>query len=229
MAAFLFWAAIGGILAAWVAWKARQEGFMGLEPPTKTKPTLLPSTATSDDDVPSDTSSSPTTTTSPPSTVYVIGDLHGDADCAKYWVDRLQLVDMDTQKWLQPEATLVFLGDYCDKGCFSYQTMHFVKSLTDAFPDHVTALMGNHELELLRDRDPSTQPKYMQYVFFYLYNQSLYYGLLPDGIIPCSWTLFLSLSLSRAFLLKHSPFVVVVSVYIVWLRVPFIPVNTSTT
>jgi hypothetical protein len=93
---------------------------------------------------------------------YVIGDLHGDADCAKYWVNRIGVVDdiEKPRKWLQKDASLVFMGDYIDKGPFSYQTMLFVKSLTDAFPNKVTALMGNHEMEALKDRHPRRQPKY---------------------------------------------------------------------
>ena len=49
---------------------------------------------------------------------------------------------------------LVFLGDYLDKGPTSRQTMELVQSLTQHFPQRVTALMGNHEMELLLDRDP---------------------------------------------------------------------------
>jgi hypothetical protein len=94
--------------------------------------------------------------------VYVIGDLHGDVECAKHWVQRIGVVDNveEPTKWLQPEASLVFMGDYIDKGPFSYQTMLFVKSLTDAFPERVIALMGNHEMEVLKDRHPLRQPKY---------------------------------------------------------------------
>lgn len=95
------------------------------------------------------------------SEIYVIGDLHGDAECGKYWVDKLGIVDRESQTWLKPKASLVFMGDYIDKGPYGYQTLQLVKSLTDAFPDRVTALMGNHELELLRDRDPSTEFKYL--------------------------------------------------------------------
>lgn len=97
------------------------------------------------------------------SVTYVIGDLHGDADCGKYWVERLGLIENDV--WMQPNATLVFLGDYVDKGPFSLQTIEFVKSLTDRFPDRVTALLGNHELELLRDRHDETVIKYIHYAF----------------------------------------------------------------
>lgn len=101
--------------------------------------------------------------------VYVIGDLHGDSQCAAYWVEHLGLVDTNnnnnnstTKKWLQPDASLVFMGDYIDKGPTSLQTLEYVKSLTDAFPNKVTALLGNHEMELLKDRDPTTEIKYLQ-------------------------------------------------------------------
>ena len=95
---------------------------------------------------------------------YVIGDLHGDADCGKYWVERLGLID-EQDHWAQSNASLVFLGDYVDKGPFSLQTIEFVKSLTDRFPDKVTALLGNHELELLRDRNDETVVKYVHLAY----------------------------------------------------------------
>ena len=149
MAPFLFWAAAGGIVAILAT--------VGL----KLMPTLVGNAGENQkQQVPPPMTASSSGSEEEP-TVYVIGDLHGDVDCGKYWVDRLQLADLEEKKWLKPEASLVFLGDYCDKGPYSYQTMHFVKSLTDAFPNKVTALMGNHELELLRDRDERTIPKYM--------------------------------------------------------------------
>ena len=143
MAPLLLFAAVGGILAVLVSVGIRYKQDGSSSPVVK--------------------STSPTTTTESLNerTVFVIGDLHGDVDCGKYWVEKLQLADWENKKWLNPEATLVFLGDYCDKGPFSFQTMRFVKSLTDTFPDKVTALMGNHELELLRDRDVKTERKYM--------------------------------------------------------------------
>lgn len=93
---------------------------------------------------------------------YAIGDLHGDADCARYWVEHMGLVDKDASKWLKPEASLVFMGDYVDRGPQSMGTIEYVKKLTDSFPDKVTALMGNHEMELLKDRDPTKKIKYLQ-------------------------------------------------------------------
>ncbi len=90
-------------------------------------------------------------------TIFAIGDLHGDARCAREWVEATGLVqiDEDSMRWTDPGARLVFLGDYCDKGPTSKQVIEFVKSLTDTFPNEVKAAMGNHELELLLDREGS--------------------------------------------------------------------------
>jgi predicted MPP superfamily phosphohydrolase len=86
---------------------------------------------------------------------FVIGDLHGDVECAKYWVERTGLIQGDNNKWVDETSHLVFLGDYVDKGPQSKQVVEFVMSLTEAFPNQVTAIMGNHEIELLLDRDES--------------------------------------------------------------------------
>mmetsp|Transcript_4682 Transcript_4682/g.6787 ORF Transcript_4682/g.6787 Transcript_4682/m.6787 type:complete len:418 (+) Transcript_4682:63-1316(+) len=97
--------------------------------------------------------------------IYVIGDLHGDVDCAKYWVNRIGVVDdiENPKQWLEEGASLIFMGDYIDRGPFSHQTLLLVKNLTDAFPNRVTALMGNHEMEILKDRHPSRKMKYFYY------------------------------------------------------------------
>lgn len=54
------------------------------------------------------------------------------------------------------------MGDYVDKGPTSRHTVEFVKNLTTTFPTKVTAILGNHELELLRDRDTRMMP-YQRY------------------------------------------------------------------
>ena len=53
--------------------------------------------------------------------VYVIGDLHGDVECARHWVNKTNLVS--GKKWVDPSSSLVFLGDYIDKGPTSRQTV----------------------------------------------------------------------------------------------------------
>ncbi|KAL7542929.1 hypothetical protein ACHAXR_012214 [Thalassiosira sp. AJA248-18] len=122
------------------------------------------------------------------SSVYVIGDLHGDAICAVSWVNRTgligNLIDNDSSsdntaplyeklndpsewRWTNDDAKLVFMGDYVDKGPTSRQTVEFVKHLTTTFPDKVSAILGNHELELLRDRDIRIKPynRYSSYSY----------------------------------------------------------------
>jgi Calcineurin-like phosphoesterase len=84
--------------------------------------------------------------------IYVIGDLHGDVECAQQWVHRTQLINPTTKEWRNISEHLIFLGDYIDKGIQSRQTIEYVKQLTDRYPNQVTALLGNHEIELLRDR-----------------------------------------------------------------------------
>jgi hypothetical protein len=124
------------------------------------------------------------------SSVFVIGDIHGDATCAISWVHRTGLISNlldddaiqqstsstplykqlnDPSKWIWTDdnATLVFMGDYVDKGPTARQTVEFVRDLTIAFPTKVTAILGNHELELLRDRDVRILPheRYSSYSY----------------------------------------------------------------
>jgi Calcineurin-like phosphoesterase len=110
-----------------------------------------------------------TTGSSSPSvlTIYAIGDLHGDVECARQWVARTNVLRRSDEAaaaatttddgetplvWRDDTTRLVFLGDYVDKGITAKQTVEYVKYLTETYPDYVTAIMGNHELELLRDR-----------------------------------------------------------------------------
>jgi hypothetical protein len=55
--------------------------------------------------------------------IYAIGDLHGDALCAKHWVQKTGLIDLqpahDSQQWKwtgSEDSLLVFMGDYIDRG-----------------------------------------------------------------------------------------------------------------
>lgn len=90
-------------------------------------------------------------------TLYVIGDLHGDVECTKYWLDQIGLFTEEEEGkkrvWQNDKNKLLFMGDYIDKGPQSLPTVLLVKELTEQFPKYVTAIMGNHELELLKDVD----------------------------------------------------------------------------
>ena len=140
------------------------------------------SSAPSQSDAQQQVCTTPDQCTAPLTSVYVIGDLHGDVLCAVSWVNRTGLIsnlfdpvllsneslplyqrlNLSTE-WIwtneHKTSTLIFMGDYVDKGPTSKQTIEFVRDLTLQFPEKVTALLGNHELELLRDRDSRIEPE----------------------------------------------------------------------
>jgi hypothetical protein len=79
----------------------------------------------------------------------VLGDLHGCYSCLKGallqadFFAKLQAWQLDNRK---PEPKLVLLGDYIDRGRFSYNgVLRTVMQLYLAAPDHVFPLRGNHE------------------------------------------------------------------------------------
>ena len=79
----------------------------------------------------------------------VLGDLHGCYSCLKGallqadFFAKLEAWQADHRK---PEPKLVLLGDYIDRGMFSYNgVLRTVMQLYLAAPDHVFLLRGNHE------------------------------------------------------------------------------------
>jgi len=71
-----------------------------------------------------------------------IGDIHGDLSALERIFDRLPR--------LKKEDTLVFLGDYLDRGPKSAQVVGFVRKLEAEGAAKVVALRGNHEDAWLR-------------------------------------------------------------------------------
>jgi serine/threonine protein phosphatase 1 len=66
-----------------------------------------------------------------------IGDIHGDLASLDRLLSRLpELTSNDT---------VVFLGDYCDRGPDSRGVIHRIRALQDSAPFRVVALRGNHE------------------------------------------------------------------------------------
>ncbi len=79
----------------------------------------------------------------------VLGDLHGCYSCLKAAVlqadffAKLEAWKLDKTK---PEPKLILLGDYIDRGMFSYNgVLRTVMQLYLAAPEHVFPLRGNHE------------------------------------------------------------------------------------
>ncbi len=80
----------------------------------------------------------------------VIGDLHGCYSCLKAallqadFFAKVQAHQADPAN--HPEMSLVLLGDYIDRGRFSYNgVLRSAMLLKTAFPEHVYMLRGNHE------------------------------------------------------------------------------------
>ena len=71
-------------------------------------------------------------------TTWAVGDIHGDIDALERVLE--QLVPR-----LQSADTLVFLGDYVDRGPDSQGVVGRVRSLEQTGPCKVVALRGNHE------------------------------------------------------------------------------------
>lgn len=67
--------------------------------------------------------------------VVFVGDTHGDIEATRIVVD----------KYLNSENTLVFLGDYVDRGPASAENLALLLSLKLEYPDKLFLLMGNHE------------------------------------------------------------------------------------
>jgi uncharacterized tellurite resistance protein B-like protein len=79
----------------------------------------------------------------------VLGDLHGCYSCLKAAVlqaDFFAKLEAWKKDPTKPEPKLILLGDYIDRGMFSYNgVLRTVMQLFLSAPDHVFPLRGNHE------------------------------------------------------------------------------------
>lgn len=66
----------------------------------------------------------------------VVGDLHGDFEAAKYIINYWKTQNVET---------LVFLGDYVDRGNQQLETINLLLALKIVYPHNVFLLRGNHE------------------------------------------------------------------------------------
>jgi hypothetical protein len=80
----------------------------------------------------------------------IIGDLHGCYSCLKAVLTQTDVLKKIAEYERKPDGNvcpkLVLLGDYIDRGMFSYQgVLRSVLQLYAKHPDHVVVLRGNHE------------------------------------------------------------------------------------
>lgn len=78
------------------------------------------------------------------------------------------------------ERSFFALG-FC-KGPESKQVVEYVKQLTEEFPQTVTALLGNHEIDLLLDRDPTRHKSW---------GGTGYFGLAYSSVHPAEYLNYL--------------------------------------
>jgi predicted phosphodiesterase len=83
-------------------------------------------------------SNEPNLIETPSNDVIYVGDLHGDLGSLK------QVQSLFKEK---RSRSLVFLGDYVDRGPYQIEALHLVLSLSLVYPERVFVLRGNHESE----------------------------------------------------------------------------------
>ncbi|MBP6059260.1 MAG: serine/threonine protein phosphatase [Candidatus Saccharicenans sp.] len=75
--------------------------------------------------------------------LYVIGDIHGDANAFRAIIEKTEFLDSKTAR---ENITLVFLGDYIDRGLFGLNVLLGILFLKINFPEDIILLKGNHEI-----------------------------------------------------------------------------------
>jgi diadenosine tetraphosphatase ApaH/serine/threonine PP2A family protein phosphatase len=92
----------------------------------------------------------------------VIGDLHGDLESL---VSILKSSGFTQKMTKRKDATLIFLGDYGDRGAHSAEVYYTVLTLKLAFPEQIVLLRGNHEGPEDLMASPHDLPMQFQYRF----------------------------------------------------------------
>jgi len=80
--------------------------------------------------------------TPPVGEAIVVGDIHGDLESLM-----IILKDSDFMKKNRKDedVTMIFLGDYGDRGLYSPEVYYVILKLKELFPKHVVLMRGNHE------------------------------------------------------------------------------------
>lgn len=81
--------------------------------------------------------------------VIVVGDLHGDYEALDAIIKELRNHDYIDHAWhMRSDVTIIFLGDYSNRGSESVPVMAALMHLFIHNPDNVVLLRGNHEYAL---------------------------------------------------------------------------------
>jgi hypothetical protein len=77
----------------------------------------------------------------------IIGDIHGHADTLRVLLAKLSYVERDGA-YRHPDRTVIFVGDFIDRGPKIRETLQIVRAMVDA--GTARAVLGNHEWNALR-------------------------------------------------------------------------------
>jgi len=87
----------------------------------------------------------------PEAPFFAVGDIHGCKDALENLMCRVDEVADGSE-------SIVFLGDYIDRGTESQQVLTWLFEMTQTFPDKFYCLMGNHERMLIDFIDDPAGP-----------------------------------------------------------------------
>ncbi len=78
--------------------------------------------------------------------IYAVGDIHGRLDLLNQLLDQ---ISEDAAATAEERATLIFLGDYIDRGPDSRSVLETLRRLKERGGERVVTLKGNHEQAFL--------------------------------------------------------------------------------
>jgi protein phosphatase len=133
----------------------------------------------------------------PEGEVIIAGDIHGDLDSLVHILKNSGFLE---RNWKDRDISIIFLGDYGDRGVYSAEVYYIILKLKEQFPQNVILMRGNHEgpddlLASPHDLPSQLQKKFgksgleayakVRELFNYLYNAILIserYIILHGGI-----------------------------------------------
>ena len=89
----------------------------------------------------------------------IIGDIHGHADPLRALLEKLGYLET-LGAYRHPERTVIFMGDFVDRGPKIRETLQIVKAMMDA--GTALAVMGNHEYNAIAYHTPDGRGGYLR-------------------------------------------------------------------